>query len=194
MKDPLVRFGVAMEESLLRELDRIADERGVTRSEILRDLSRAEVARSRVAKGAPAAGALTLVYNHHVRELTERLTEEQHRLGEQVRATLHVHLDAERCLEVIVLRGKSDALQKAAEKLLATRGVEQGGLQLVSEQPGTHTHSYTHVHDDDAHDAHHHHDPAPHHHEGAHDHDHPHAQDGHVHSSRTAKPPPKKKR
>ncbi|HEX7664290.1 MAG TPA: nickel-responsive transcriptional regulator NikR [Polyangiaceae bacterium] len=165
MKDPLVRFGVAMEESLLKELDRIADERGVTRSEILRDLSRAEVARSRVAKGAPAAGALTLVYNHHVRELTEKLTEEQHRLGEQVRATMHVHLDAERCLEVIVLRGKSDALQKASEKLLATRGVEQGGLQLVAEKPGTHTHSYTHVHEDD-HD-HHHHD-------GDHDHSHPH--------------------
>ncbi len=192
MKDPLVRFGVAMEESLLKELDRIADERGVTRSEILRDLSRAEVARSRVDKGAPAAGALTLVYNHHVRELTEKLTEEQHRLGEQVRATLHVHLDAERCLEIIVLRGKSDALRKAADKLLATRGVEQGGLQLVSEQPGTHTHSYTHVHDDDAHGEHHHHDAKPHHHEV--EHEHPHTRDGHVHAPDAAKPVPKKKR
>ncbi|MGH7282770.1 MAG: nickel-responsive transcriptional regulator NikR, partial [Polyangiaceae bacterium] len=148
MKDPLVRFGVAMEGSLLKALDAIADERGVTRSEILRDLARAEVAKARVQRGAPAAGALTLVYDHHVRELTERLTDEQHRLGEKVRATMHVHLDAHHCLEVVILRGKSDELQKAADRLLATRGVEQGGLQLVAEKPGTHTHSYTHVHDD----------------------------------------------
>ncbi|MEO8798633.1 MAG: nickel-responsive transcriptional regulator NikR, partial [Polyangiaceae bacterium] len=163
-------------------------------SEILRDLSRAEVARSRVDKGAPAAGALTLVYNHHVRELTEKLTEEQHRMGEQVRATLHVHLDAERCLEIIVLRGKSDALRKAADKLLATRGVEQGGLQLVSEKAGTHMHSYTHVHDDDAHGDHHHHDALPHHHEDEHAHAHLHARDGHAHSSDAAKTVTKKKR
>ncbi|MGH7327334.1 MAG: CopG family ribbon-helix-helix protein, partial [Polyangiaceae bacterium] len=58
MKDPLVRFGVAMEGSLLKALDAIADERGVTRSEILRDLARAEVAKARVQRGAPAAGAL----------------------------------------------------------------------------------------------------------------------------------------
>ena len=163
MKDQLIRFGVAMERSLVSALDAIAEERGVTRSEILRDLARAEIAKTRVERGAPAAGALTLVYDHHVRELTERLTEEQHKLGERVRAAMHVHLDAERCLEVIVLRGRSDELRKAAERLLATRGVEQGGLQLVAEKPGTHTHSYTHVHGD----AHGHPDDHPH----AHDHD-----------------------
>lgn len=158
MKDQLVRFGVAMESSLVKALDAVAEERGVTRSEILRDLARAEIAKTRVERGAPAAGALTLVYDHHVRELTEHLTEEQHKLGERVRATMHVHLDANHCLEVVVLRGRSDELQKAAERLLATRGVEQGGLQLVAEKPGTHTHSYTHAHDD-AHDPHR--DPTP---------------------------------
>ena len=180
MKDQLVRFGIAMERSLVKALDAIAEERGVTRSEILRDLARAEIAKTRVERGAPAAGALTLVYDHHVRELTERLTDEQHKLGERVRAAMHVHLDANHCLEVIVLRGRSDELQKAADRLLATRGVEQGGLQLLAEKPGTHTHSYTHAHDD-AHD--------PHRDDHAHrDHEHPHEHErghGHGHADGT---------
>lgn len=178
MKDELVRFGVAMERSLLEALDAIADERGATRSEVLRDLARAEVARARVTKGAPSAGALTLVYDHHVRELTERLTEAQHELGEKVRASMHVHLGERHCLEVVVLRGRSDDLRKAADRLLATRGVEQGGLTLVTEEPGTHTHSYTHAHGDGAH---HHHD---HHHDHGHEHEHDGAHDsgsGHAH-------------
>ena len=86
MKGELVRFGVAMEQSLLSDLDAIVEARGVTRSELLRDLVRAEVVRARAPKGVPAVGTLTLVYDHHVRELTERLTEFQHKLGEQVRA------------------------------------------------------------------------------------------------------------
>jgi CopG family nickel-responsive transcriptional regulator len=180
MKDELVRFGVAMEQSLVNALDEVAKARGVTRSEILRDLSRAEVARSRVAHGTPAAGSLTLVYDHHVRELSEKLTEAQHQLGEQVRANMHVHLDANHCLEVIVLRGQSDKLQRASEKLLATRGVKQGGLTLIADVPGTHTHSYTHVHDEDSAHAH---TEGDHHHPHAHDelHDHGHAHD-HAHA------------
>ncbi|MEO7110518.1 MAG: nickel-responsive transcriptional regulator NikR [Polyangiaceae bacterium] len=188
MKDELVRFGVAMEASLVRQLDEVAEARGVTRSEILRDLSRAEVARSRVASGMPAAGALTLVYDHHVRELSEKLTEAQHKMGEQVRSTMHVHLDATNCLEVIVLRGRSDQLQRAAEKLLATRGVKQGGLTLIADTPGTHTHSFTHAHGEDDH--------PDHAHEHPHDHDHVHDQDhgGHAHDhARDHAPAPIKK-
>jgi len=131
MKHTLVRFGIAMERSLLGDLDAIVGARGVTRSEVLRDLVRAEVVRAHVPRGVPAVATLTLVYDHHVRELTERLTEFQHRLGDQVRATLHVHLDEDRCLEVIVLRGRSDELQVVAERLLATRGVTHGGLEIV---------------------------------------------------------------
>jgi CopG family nickel-responsive transcriptional regulator len=148
MKDDLVRFGVAMERSLLDGLDALVTTRGVTRSELLRDLTRAEVARVQLARGVPAAGSLTLVYDHHVRELTERLTAAQHELGEQVRATLHVHLDHDNCLEVIVLRGRSDELQRVGDRLLATRGVKQGGLQLVAdvEPDGHHAHSHAHAH------------------------------------------------
>jgi len=140
MKDALVRFGVAMDRSLLSDFDAIAEARGVTRSEVLRDLVRAEVARTQIERGVPAVGTLTLVYDHHVRELTKRLTEFQHRLGDHVRSTLHVHLDAHRCLEVIVLRGRSDELKRVAERLLATRGVTHGGLELVAVEPRTNAH------------------------------------------------------
>jgi CopG family transcriptional regulator, nickel-responsive regulator len=149
MKDELVRFGVAMEQSLLADLDAIVEARGVTRSEVLRDLVRAEVVKARAPKGVPAVGTLTLVYDHHVRELTERLTEFQHQLGEQVRATLHIHLDEDRCLEVIVLRGQSDELQTVAEKMLATRGVTHGGFEIVTDEKGgaKRPHGHAHAHD-----------------------------------------------
>jgi len=148
MKTDLVRFGVAMDRPLLEHLDVIVDQRGVTRSEILRDLVRAEVVRAQVARGVPAFAALTLVYDHHVRDLTEKLTEIQHELGDRVRSTLHVHLDHTRCLEVIILKGRSDELQRVAERLLATRGVKHGGIEIVTEsEGGTHDHTHAHGHD-----------------------------------------------
>ena len=137
MKGNLVRFGVAMEGSLLAELDRLVEERGATRSEVLRDLVRSEVTRSRAKSKARAVGTLTMVYDHHVRELSEKLTDIQHELGDKVRSTLHIHLDHDLCLEVIVLRGRADELQGVADRLLATKGVLQGGLELIAEPAET---------------------------------------------------------
>jgi CopG family nickel-responsive transcriptional regulator len=134
MKDELVRFGVAMDASLLEDFDQLVRARGGTRSEILRDLARSEVQKGRTREHVPAVGTLTLVYDHHVRDLTERLTEMQHALGEKVRSTLHVHLDHHRCLEVIVLRGFADEIRGEAERLLATRGVMHGGLELYADR------------------------------------------------------------
>jgi CopG family transcriptional regulator, nickel-responsive regulator len=146
MHSDLVRFGVAMERPLLEHLDVIVSERGVTRSELLRDLVRAEVVRAQVAKGAPAVATLTLVYDHHVRELTERLTEFQHQLGDRVRSTLHIHLDERRCLEVIVMRGRSDELKRVADRMLATRGVTHGGIEIIADDEPAHEHAEGHSH------------------------------------------------
>jgi CopG family nickel-responsive transcriptional regulator len=132
MKDPLVRFGVAIENSLLRDLDALVRERGCTRSELLRDLARSEVGRAKIAKGVDAVCTLTLVYDHHVRDLSEKLTELQHQLGEGVRAALHVHLTHDLCLEVVIMRGKSDQLQAVANRILAMRGVKHGGVEIVA--------------------------------------------------------------
>jgi CopG family nickel-responsive transcriptional regulator len=128
----LVRFGVAMEASLLAQFDQLVNERGSTRSELLRDLARGEIMRSLSRKRVEAFASVTIVYNHHVRELSERITEMQHQLGEQVRSTMHVHLDHDRCLEVIVMRGRADRLQAVAEKLFATRGILQGSIEIVA--------------------------------------------------------------
>lgn len=146
MKDPLVRFGVAFEGSLLRDLDAVVRERGGTRSELFRDLARATVARAKVPKAVDAIATLTLVYDHHVRDLSERLTELQHELGEQVRATLHVHINHDLCLEVIVIRGLSDRLQGIADRILAMRGVKHGGIEIVAGIDGEPLHGHAHGH------------------------------------------------
>src|SRR5450755_572846 len=150
MKDPLVRFGVAVEGSLLRELDALARKRGCTRSELLRDLGRAEVGRAKIPDGVDAVAALTLVYDHHTRDLSEKLTALQHDLGDDVRAAMHVHLSHDLCLEVIVLRGRSDRLAALADQILAIRGVKHGGIEIVSsiEVAGhTHDEGHPHLHD-----------------------------------------------
>jgi CopG family nickel-responsive transcriptional regulator len=147
MRDPLVRFGVALEGSLLRDLDAVVRARGGTRSELFRDLARAEVGRHKVPKAVDAIGTLTLVYDHHVRDLSERLTDLQHELGEQVRATLHVHINHDLCLEVIVIRGRSDRLQGIADRLLALRGVKHGGIEIVAGiEEHAHAHGAAHRH------------------------------------------------
>ena len=165
MKEDLLRFGIAMEANLVTELDTLAAARGCNRSELLRDLARAEVSRAKLGDKVPAFAAVTLVYNHHVRELSERLTALQHDLGEQVRSTMHVHLNHEHCLEVIVMRGRSDQLKEITGRMLGTRGVIQGAAEYVAEETlslspnGRHPRS----HNPDGHEHTHPHPPNPSH-------------------------------
>jgi CopG family transcriptional regulator, nickel-responsive regulator len=147
----LTRFGVAMESSLLSQFDQLVQERKSSRSELLRDLARAEIIRSLATQRVEAFASVTIVYNHHVRELSERITEMQHELGDQVRSTMHVHLDERRCLEVIVMRGRADRLQKAAETLFATRGILQGSIEIVADTSGEEAIPRHHDHDRDGH-------------------------------------------
>jgi CopG family transcriptional regulator, nickel-responsive regulator len=133
MKSELVRFGVAMEAGLLEQFDALVEARRSTRSEALRDLVRAELVKTHVARGVDAVASLTLVYNHSSKEVAERLTAMQHDLGEKVRSTMHVHLGGDYCLDVMILRGKSDELRAIADRLLAVRGVKHGGLELITD-------------------------------------------------------------
>jgi CopG family nickel-responsive transcriptional regulator len=146
-KDKLVRFGVAMEQSLLTELDRVVAARGSTRSEAFRDIARALVSQSKARSHVEAVGALTLVYDHHVRDLTNTLTEMQHALGDQVRSAMHVHLTHDLCLEVIVLKGHADELQAAADRILGARGVTHGAIEIVPmAAPHGEPHDHAHPH------------------------------------------------
>jgi len=133
MKDDLVRFGVAMESNLVDQLDALAAARSCNRSELLRDLTRAEISRTSLDDRVPAFAAVTLVYNHHVRELAERLMALQHDLGDQVRSSMHVHLDHAHCLEVIVMRARSDQLRSVAGRLIGAKGVIQGAAEYFAE-------------------------------------------------------------
>jgi CopG family nickel-responsive transcriptional regulator len=132
MTDRLVRFGVAMESSLLKEFDHLVETRGGTRSEALRDLARAAITKTQLRRGVEAVGTLTLIYDHHVRDLTERLTELQHDLGDKIRSTLHIHLDHDHCLEIIVMHGRSDELQTVADRILALKGVLHGAIEIYA--------------------------------------------------------------
>jgi CopG family nickel-responsive transcriptional regulator len=169
-RDALVRFGVAMESSLLRPFDALVKQRGSTRSEVLRDLARAEVTREAVASGTDAVATVTIVYDHHVRALTETLTNLQHELGDMVRSTMHVHLDQSYCLEVIILQGPSAQLRRFADRVFATRGVKHGGIDMIaagkSAKSGLHVHLHAHAHEPNEPHAHHHHEGH------VHDHDH----------------------
>ncbi len=172
-RDELVRFGVAMEASLLKAFDALVKRRSSTRSEVLRDLARAEVTRAEVASGSDAVATVTLVYDHHVRDLTERLIELQHSLGSKIRSSMHVHLDASHCLEVIILQGPADELREFADRVFATRGVKHGGIEVIAAAKSARDALHVHLHSHDHEHGHHHHD---------HDHDH-----GHVHEPAPAK-------
>ena len=129
----LARTGVSLEEDLLHEFDRLIAKRGYkNRSEAFRDLIREALLSETVDSNKPVVGTLTLVYDHHVPNLSEKLTETQHSVGAMVLAATHVHLDHHYCLEVIIMKGKSKELQEVANRMLALRGVELGKLVLTN--------------------------------------------------------------
>lgn len=126
----LRRFGVAIEADLLDQFDGLMERRGYTnRSEAFRDLARAELVKESAQKpNASVVGTVTIVYDHHVRLLSEKLTELQHQHHQCVVSAMHVHLDHDNCLEVVVLRGKAKDVQQIAHSLISTKGVKHGRL------------------------------------------------------------------
>jgi len=134
----LVRFSVSMPGQLVAEFDRLIAEQGYrTRSEAIRDLIRERLVQREWQAGEEAVvGTLTLIYDHHVSGLAQRLTEVQHDHVEEIISSLHVHLDHDNCLEVLVLRGRAAELVRVADYLLATRGVKHGKLVLTTSGKG----------------------------------------------------------
>jgi CopG family transcriptional regulator, nickel-responsive regulator len=124
----LVRFGVSIDEHLLEQFDEhIAEKSYVTRSEALRDLIRGALVEDQWDAGdVEAIGTVTLVYDHHSHDLADKLSDHQHTHHEEIVSTLHVHLDADHCLEVVVLRGVARDLRRIADGLIGTKGVKHG--------------------------------------------------------------------
>ena len=134
----LSRIGVAIDSDLLKRFDSLIAKRGYTnRSEAFRDLIRDDLVQTAwETPESQVVGTVTLVYDHHVRQLSDRLTEMQHELHHHVLSTLHVHLDHDYCLEVMVLRGKASVVKKLADSLIATKGVKHGRLTLTTSGAG----------------------------------------------------------
>ncbi len=132
----LARIGVAIDSLLLQKFDELIEGRGYTnRSEAFRDLIREElVQKSWASPDADVVGTVTLVYDHHVRMLNEKLTDMQHDHHSRniLFGTLHVHLDHDNCLEVLVVKGKAKNVQKIADGLISTKGVKHGRLTLTT--------------------------------------------------------------
>jgi CopG family nickel-responsive transcriptional regulator len=132
MRYALTRFGVAMDESLLIDLDKLAKARTLTRSTLLGDLARAEAMRSRRAPDGQVVMTITVVYDRYGRKLMEKLARIRHDLGRELRSTMRVHLMDNFCLEMIVLKGRTRELQILAGQLLAMRGIKHGGVELMT--------------------------------------------------------------
>ena len=130
----LARIGIAIDSSLLAKFDQLIAQRGYTnRSEAFRDLIRDElVQKSWESPEADVVGTVTLVYDHHVRMLNEKLTDMQHDHHRNILSTMHVHLDRDNCLEVIVVKGKAKNVQKIADRLIGAKGVKHGYLTLTT--------------------------------------------------------------
>jgi CopG family nickel-responsive transcriptional regulator len=130
----LIRFGVSIEQDLIKKFDRHIAHAGYdTRSEAIRDLIRARLVEEGVQDpGAAATGVLSLVYDHHKRELEEHLTGLQHDHHEMIIATTHVHLDHHNCLEVILLKGTVGEIREIGSALASFKGVKHSSLSLTT--------------------------------------------------------------
>ena len=124
----LARFGVSLDEDLLEPFDALRARKGYgNRSEAIRDLiRRALVEEDWQNPQLMGAGTLTLVYDHHKNDLSRRLTQMQHDEHDIIVATLHVHLDHDNCLEVLVLKGEPERVRRLADKLISCKGVKHG--------------------------------------------------------------------
>jgi len=129
----ITRFGVSCDKKLLNEFDSIIKNEGYeNRSEAVADLMRDYILRKKIKGDAHIVGAVVVVYDHHQRELSERLLEIQHRNHTNVISTTHIHLDHHHCLEIMVLRGRAGNVQALADKLISTRGVRLGKLVVAT--------------------------------------------------------------
>jgi CopG family nickel-responsive transcriptional regulator len=128
---PLVRFGVSLEKSLLDKFDTLIKGRKYTnRSEALRDLIRQELVQKQWKEGQEVAGAITLVYDHHKKDVLSKVIDIQHDFQNIIISTQHIHLDHHNCLEIVAVKGRARDIQKLADTLRAVRGVRHGTLSM----------------------------------------------------------------
>lgn len=130
----LVRFGVSLEKELLKKFDQLCNEHKYSnRSEAIRDLIRDELVKEEWSKTkSEVSGVISLVYDHHKRELIDHLINIQHDHQKMIIASQHIHLDHDNCLEVVVIKGRADEIKNLASRLRSVKGVKHGELVMTT--------------------------------------------------------------
>ncbi len=129
----ITRFGISMDSRLLERFDHHITQHGYpNRSEAFRDLVRERLVKDEWQEDAETIGTITIIFDHHKRELHEQLTGHQHEHHGTVISTMHVHLDHDNCLEVLAVRGKARHIQRLADTLISRKGVKHGKLVMTT--------------------------------------------------------------
>lgn len=137
MKTEVTRFGISMSSELLNKFDSLIESKGYTnRSEAIRDLIRDYLVEQEWQEDQETIGTVTMVYNHHVRELTESLTAIQHEYYNFIISSMHVHIDEHNCLEIAIIRGRGNKVKEVADRLISVRGVKHGKLIMTTTGKG----------------------------------------------------------
>jgi CopG family nickel-responsive transcriptional regulator len=133
-KPPLCRFSISMAGDLASQLDAMSRAKGyANRSQAVADMVRAHIVEHHGQMGShEIAGTVTLVYDHHRRNIQTLLTDIQHDHQGLIIAALHVHLDHHNCMEVLAVRGRADAVKQVADRLIAAKGVKHGRLTVTT--------------------------------------------------------------
>lgn len=133
----LSRFSVSLDTELLADFDhQLQTDQYPTRSKAIADLIRESLIRKQWTSGKEIAGAVILVYDHHKRDLTTRLTHIQHDFHHLIVSTQHIHLDHDNCMEIVAVKGKPDEVQTLAGKLKGAKGVKHGSLAMATTGKG----------------------------------------------------------
>lgn len=127
------RFGISLDKALLEKFDRLIKTKNYNnRSEAFRDMIRQELVKREWEEGKEVAGAITLIYDHHKRELVNKLMDIQHDFQKLIISTQHIHLDHDNCLEIIAVKGAPGEAQKLTDILKSVKGVKHGALSMSS--------------------------------------------------------------
>jgi CopG family nickel-responsive transcriptional regulator len=129
----IVRFGISLENVLLDNFDNLIKRRKYTnRSEAIRDLIRQELLKKDWEEDQEVAGAITFIYDHHQRDLLNKIIDVQHDYQDIIQSSQHIHLDHHSCLEIVAVKGNSKKVSKLADTLKALKGVKHGSLSISS--------------------------------------------------------------
>jgi CopG family nickel-responsive transcriptional regulator len=129
----LVRFSVSIEKSLYERMGRVLKKSGYgNRSEFIRDLVRGCLVDEEWKDNQEALGTITLIYDHHKRMLSDRLTDLQHHYPREILVSTHVHLDRRLCAEAILVKGRARTVEEIANQLRKEKGVLHASLAMGS--------------------------------------------------------------